>query len=132
MFFRLGKNFAPGAFPPNAPHFEGDAKPPTTQRAPPDTAGRYGNLEGRLNLAITMWTPPYSGGLSLYFRILYATNSPSPNAQLGGGEIWNHRPDKEAPRNATETHGTLWNLTERLNLAIPHWNPLNFGEFPPK
>ena len=43
----------------------------------------------------------------------------------------NYRPNKGAPRNATERHGTLRNLTGRLNLAIPHWDPPYFGGFPP-
>ena len=45
--------------------------------------------------------------------------SPHPNGQSGW--VRNYRPYKGAPRNAAE----------RLNLAIPHWNPPKFGGFLP-
>ena len=48
---------------------------------------------------------------------------PFPNIQLGRGDA--KLPIK--PMGAAERHGTLRNLTERLNLAIPHWDPPKFG-----
>ena len=52
-----------------------------------------------------------------------------PNAQMGnGGEIRNYRPKQ---KDAAEHHGTLRNLTGRLNLALPHWKQPYFSGFPP-
>ena len=39
----------------------------------------------------------------------------------------NYRPNKAIPRNTTEGHGKLRNLTEAVNLAKPPWNPPHFG-----
>ena len=69
--------------------------------------GALRNLAARLNLAIPNWNPPYFGGFIPNYLIFYASNTPPfPNAQMGkGGGMRNNRPNKGAPRNATERHG---------------------------
>ena len=112
----------------------GNAKLPTAQREPRNATERHGtlrNLAERLNLAIPHWGPPYFGGFSPNVLIFYAPNAPFPQHPIGEG--WNAKlPTKQRnPRNATERHGALRNLAERLNLAIPHWGPPYFGGFSP-
>ena len=50
---------------------------------------------------------------------------PFPNAQVGRGKC----ETTAKLRGAAGRHGTLRNLTERLNLAIPYWGPPYFCGF---
>ena len=60
-------------------------------------------------------------------NILCAKHPPFPNTQMEKAE---ECATTDQTKGAAERQGTLRNLTERLNLAIPHWNPPYFGGFP--
>ena len=76
-----------------------------------DTAEHHGTLQHmtkRLNFDIPHWLPPYFGGF-LPNSLIYS-RCPTPISQHPtgkGGEIRNYRPNKGAPRNATEREKVL-------------------------
>ena len=91
---------------PNTQMGKGDAKLPTKQRGAAGSRGALRNLTERLNFATPHWNPPYFGGFPPNYVIFFAANPPLfPNTNVGKGEMRNYRPNKGAPRNATERYG---------------------------
>ena len=60
---------------------------------------------------------------SKFSNIFCFRRPPVPTPSCESGKIRNYRPNRGAPRNTKERRGTLRNLTGRLNLDTPHWNP---------
>ena len=81
-----------------------------TNGAPRNAKERRGAiriLKERLNLAIPHWNPPYFGGFPPKLCNIFAANTPlSPTPKWERGGMRNYRPNKGAPRNATEPDGT--------------------------